>query len=78
MRKHVFGHIRTAKSSACATTQSDEGLSCPLTKSLDTTECMNGQQRLELEHARDESEFVHFAHAFKFDVAQFLVSNIII
>ena len=31
--------------SDCASAQSDLGLYCPLTESLDTTECMNGQQR---------------------------------
>ena len=31
--------------SACASVQSDQGLHCPLTKSLDTTEFMNGEQR---------------------------------
>ena len=32
--------------------QSDQGLHCPLTESLDTTECMIGEQR-------PESYFVH-------------------
>ena len=31
--------------SACAFAQSDQGLHCPLTESLDTIECMNGEQR---------------------------------
>ena len=31
--------------SDCADVQSDLGLPCPLTKSLDTTECMNGEKR---------------------------------
>ena len=30
--------------SACASAQSDQGLQCPLTDSLDTTECMTGEQ----------------------------------
>ena len=30
---------------ACASAQSDQDLHCPLTESLDTTECMNGEQR---------------------------------
>ena len=42
MQKHIFGHMQTAKDSA----QSDQGLHCPLTESVDTTECMNGEQRL--------------------------------
>ena len=31
--------------SACASAQSDQGLHCMLTESLDTTECKNGEQR---------------------------------
>ena len=31
--------------SACASAQSDLGLTCPLTESLDTTECMSEEQR---------------------------------
>ena len=31
--------------SACAFAQSDQGLHCPLTESLDSTECTNGEQR---------------------------------
>ena len=38
--KCVFGHMRIVKS-----VQSDQGLHCLLTESLDTTECMNGEQR---------------------------------
>ena len=30
--------------SACACAQSDQGLRCPLTESLDTTECFNEEQ----------------------------------
>ena len=46
MQKCVIGYMRTAKSpDHCASVQSDQGLSCPLTESLDTTECMNGEQR---------------------------------
>ena len=30
--------------SACASAQTDQGLRCPLTESLDTTECINGEQ----------------------------------
>ena len=42
--------------SACAFAQSDEGLNCPLTELLDTTECMNREQRpgCYLEHAQDD------------------------
>ena len=31
--------------SACVSAQSDQDLPCPLTESLNTTECMNGEQR---------------------------------
>ena len=31
--------------SACAFAQSDRGLHCPLTDTLDTTECLNEEQR---------------------------------
>ena len=31
--------------SDCASAQSDQGLYCPLSESMDTTECMNGEQR---------------------------------
>ena len=31
--------------SDCASAQSDQGLRCPLTDSLNTTECMNAEQR---------------------------------
>ena len=36
---------QTTPRSACKFTQSDHGFHCPLTESLDTTECMNGEQR---------------------------------
>ena len=39
----LFGQSRPR--SACTSTQSDQGLHCLLTESLDTTECMNGEQR---------------------------------
>ena len=46
MRKRSFGHMRAARPrSACASAQSDQGLHCPLTESLDTIECMTGEQR---------------------------------
>ena len=32
--------------STCASAQSDQSLHCQLTESLDTTECMNGEQSL--------------------------------
>ena len=36
MQKHVFG----------TSVQSDQGLYCLLTELLDTTECLNGDQRM--------------------------------
>ena len=51
--------------SACASAQPDQGSRCPLTKSLDTIECINGEQMpgADIAYAWDESEPVHFAHA---------------
>ena len=51
------GYVRTGRPrSDCADAQSDLGLRCPLTESLDTTECMNGEQKLGLQfaHAQDD------------------------
>ena len=49
--------------SACVSTQSHQGLHCPLTESFDTIECITGEQtpRWWFAHARYESESVHFA-----------------
>ena len=57
--KPVFGQIRTS-------VQSDQGLHCPLTESLDTTECMNGKQRAGwyFEHGQDDLNLCIF-HMFK-------------
>ena len=44
MRKRGFGHMLRPRS-ACVSTQSHQDLPCPLTESLDTTGCMNGEQR---------------------------------
>ena len=47
MQIHVLGHMGTGRPrSACTSAQSDQGLHCLLTESLDTTECMTGEQRL--------------------------------
>ena len=45
--------------------QSDQCLRCPLTESLDTIKCINGEQipRWDFAQAWDESKSVHFAHA---------------
>ena len=40
-RKCVFGHMRTANGHA--STQSCQGLHCPLTLLLDHIECFNGE-----------------------------------
>ena len=53
MQKHVFQHMRTV--------QKDQGLCCLLLReSLDTTECMNGEQRpvQYFVHGQD----AHFVH----------------
>ena len=43
--KRCFGHMRTVKAQiTCASAESDRGLHCLLTESLDTTECLNGEQ----------------------------------
>ena len=45
MRKRVSGICGQRRPrSACAFAQSDQGLHCPLTESLDTMECMNDEQ----------------------------------
>ena len=45
--------------------QSDPGLQCPLTDSLDTIECINREQipGRDYAHVWNESESVYFAHA---------------
>ena len=69
-QKRVFGHIRLygqrSPRSDCALAQSDQGLHCPLTESLDTTECMNGEQRhgLYYAHAQDDLN-MRFLRIFK-------------
>ena len=49
--------------SDCPSTQSDQGLHCPLTESLDTTECMNREQspRWYFAHAQDDLNLLIFA-----------------
>ena len=59
MRKCAFGSCMWGQwrpRSDCADAQSDQGLHCPLTESLDTTECMNGEQRhgWYFAHAQDD------------------------
>ena len=42
--------------SVCASVQSDQGFRCPLTESLVSTECMNGERSSEcyIAHAQDD------------------------
>ena len=51
--------------SACAFAQSDQGIHCPVTESLDTIECISGEQMpgWHFVHVWNEFESVHFAHA---------------
>ena len=53
MWKRVFRHVDSQ--SSFQTVQSEQGLLCPLTESLDTTECFNGEQRIAW-------NFVHMQH----------------
>ena len=48
--------------SACISAQSDQDLHCPPNESLDTTECMNGEQRSgwQLAHMQDDVN-LHFS-----------------
>ena len=65
MQKVSLGICRQRRPrSACASAQSDQGLHCPLTESLDTTECMNGDQRPEwyLAHVQDDLNQRIFSH----------------
>ena len=60
--------------SACASAQSDQGLHCPLTESLDTAECMNGKQRpgWYFAHAQDDQNlriYRMFGGTFSLDTA---------
>ena len=47
--------------SSCAFMQSDQGFHCPLTKSLDTTECMKEEQR----HAQVDQNLRIFVHGWR-------------
>ena len=54
MSSGLYGQRRPG--SACISAQSDHGLHCPLTESLDTIEYMNGQQSpgRYIAHAQDD------------------------
>ena len=51
--------------SACASAQSDQGLRCPQTESLDTIGGINGEPMpgRDFAHVQDNVNCVHFAHA---------------
>ena len=73
MRTCVFEIYRQrSPRSACAFAQSDLGLHCLLTKSLDTTECMHGEQRPRwyFAIAQDDLTLSMFKGTFCLDVAQ--------
>ena len=68
MWKNVFGHMWTAKGQISLLFHAVwSGPACLLTDSLDTTECINGDQvpRWDFEHAFDESESIHFVHVWR-------------
>ena len=74
MLKRVFGHWRTAKADSKDPEQPthpwfDLNRHCPPNDSLDTTECMNGEQRLGwyFAHARDELNLRMFEDTFSLD-----------
>ena len=56
-RKRVFGYMQTAKAQINLYIRTVWSGDCPLAESLDTTKCMNGEQRpgLYLTHAQDDA-----------------------
>ena len=81
MQKHVFRHIcrQQRPRSACASTQSDQGIHYLLTESLDTTECLSGWQRpgSYFAHAQDDLNLrilLMFKGTFSLDVAQLMIT----
>ena len=56
-RKRVFGYMQTAKAQTNLYIRTVWSGDCPLAESLDTTKCMNGEQRpgLYLTHAQDDA-----------------------
>ena len=69
IRKYVFWSLAYANSEdpdQPGHLQSDQGLQFQLTESLDTTECMNGEQRpgCYFVHAQDDL-YVRILHMFK-------------
>ena len=63
IQKRVSRHMRTAKPrSACAFAQSDQGLHCPLTESLDTTEC---KKRTANRKEGNDQESIQFPNTFR-------------
>ena len=59
--------------SACASAQSDQGLPCPLTESLDITECMTREQRpgWYFAHAQNELNLHMFVGTFSPDATHY-------
>ena len=78
LQKCVTGMCRQQRPrSAWASIQSDQGLHCPLTESLDTTECISGEQRsgLYFTHSQDDLnlQILHmFEGTYSLDAAQLL------
>ena len=64
MQTPVFGYMRTAKAKiSLRIREVDQGLRCPITESLDTIECNNGEQMPggDFAHAWNVSESAFFA-----------------
>ena len=81
MRKRVFGHMRHRRPrSACVSAQSDQDLYCPLIKSLDIAEFMNGEQRPGWYFAHAHDLNLHILHKFEgtfsLDAVYFIPCNI--
>ena len=57
---------------ACAAMQSDQGRHCPLTESLDTTDCITRDQRpgCYVAHVQDDTNLHMFEDTFSHDVAK--------
>ena len=74
-RKCVFGICEQRRPrSACASTQSEQGLHSPLTESFDTIECVSGKQMhgLDFTHVKDDVNphiLRMFEGTFSFDLA---------
>ena len=71
MQERIFEHIQTAKAQI--------SLCCPLTESLDTTECINGEQRLRwyFAHAQDDLHLcsLRMLETFPLDAAHIILER---